>query len=57
MIIIDYPDRITEKQITEEGQKRLRELQKIMQDFMKEHDVHLVKENGDRIIWLSQYLC
>jgi len=50
MIILDYPDRITDKQITEEGQKRLRELQEWMSGFIKEHDIHFVTQEGKRII-------
>lgn len=50
LVIFDYPSRLTEKQITEEDRKNLLELQKWMSDFIKENDIHLVKENGDRII-------
>jgi hypothetical protein len=50
LVIIDYPARFVEKQITEEGRKILQEYQEWMSDFMKDNDIHFVKENGDRII-------
>jgi len=46
MYILDYPDRITEKAITEEGKKQLEELQKIINDFMKDNPITLVNSDG-----------
>lgn len=46
MFILDYPDLVTTKKITEEGQKRIREATEIMRKFMKEHDIKIVTPNG-----------
>ena len=50
MFILDYPDLITTKAITEEGRKHLEELQKIMIDFMKEHPITLVNADGIELL-------
>lgn len=39
--ILDYPDLITTKKITEEGQKRIREATEIMRKFNEEHDIQI----------------
>lgn len=39
--ILDYPNRITEKKITEEGKKRLRELIKLTKDFNSKYDIKI----------------
>jgi hypothetical protein len=50
MIIIDHPNRLTEKKITEESQKCLCELEKWMSEFIKENDIKPIGENGKVII-------
>jgi len=50
IVFIDYSSRITDKKITEEGRKHLQELQEWMREFMKEHDIHVVTQEGKRII-------
>ncbi len=50
MYIVDYPDLITTKKITEAGRKHLEELQKIMIDFMKDYDITIIKENGEPLL-------
>lgn len=37
--ILDYPDLIISRKITEDGQRLIRELGVIMQDFITEHDI------------------
>lgn len=39
--ILDYPDLITTKAITEEGHKNIRKLTKMMHEFIKEHDIKI----------------
>ena len=50
MYILDYPDLITTKPITEEGQKRIREATEMMREFMKEHPITLVNADGIEIL-------
>ena len=50
MYILDYPDRLTEKKITEEGQRVLREATEIMKEFMKENPITLVNSEGKKIL-------
>lgn len=46
MYILDYPARLTEKKITEEGRKQLEE---IMRKFNKEFNIKIIM-NPDEII-------
>ena len=50
MYILDYPDLITTKAITEEDRKHLEELQRIMVEFMKEHPITLVNAEGHELL-------
>ena len=50
MIIIDYPNRLTDKEPTEKQKKVLHDFQKQMIEFVKKHDIHFVTREGKRII-------
>ena len=48
--ILDYPNLITTKAITEEGQRVLRETMEMIRDFMKDNDITIVNSDGIKIL-------
>jgi len=50
MIILDYPNRLTDKVLTDEQKKLIDEQSAWMINFVKENNIQLVGENGKVII-------
>ena len=50
IVIIDYPNRLTEKPLTEEGQRIIREASEMMREFLKEHSIFMVNADGKKIL-------
>jgi len=45
MIILDYPNRISEKEVTEEGRRILKESMAKFNQFMEQYDVKYKREH------------
>ena len=50
MLILDYPDRLTDKVLTDEDKDLIQEQLDWMSDFVKKNDIKFVGANGKVIL-------
>ena len=50
MYILDYPDLLDPRPMTEERKNILTEAQELMIEFVKEHPITIIKENGEPLL-------